>query len=91
MSFVYDYARPMVSVDIIVVNELVGKRKVLLIKRLNDPYKNSWALPGGFVDGNEGLLDAAIRELKEETSLDGLELKQFYSYGDPNRDPRGIR
>lgn len=88
MSFQYDYPRPAVTVDIILVSNSFP-RKVLLIKRLRDPFANCWAFPGGFVDEQEDLLVAATRELKEETSIEGIFLKQFKTYGTPYRDPRG--
>ena len=62
---------------------------VLLIQRENPPFQNYWALPGGFVDPNEDLEDAAKRELFEETSLEINQLNQFGAYGNPNRDERG--
>ena len=62
---------------------------VLLIRRKSDPFKGSWALPGGFVNENEPLVRAAARELYEETSISGLKLEQLGAYGDPGRDPRG--
>jgi 8-oxo-dGTP diphosphatase len=57
-----------------------------LIERKNPPY--GWALPGGFVDYGESLERAAVREAKEETSLDVKLIEQFHSYSDPRRDPR---
>jgi O-acetyl-ADP-ribose deacetylase (regulator of RNase III)/ADP-ribose pyrophosphatase YjhB (NUDIX family) len=59
---------------------------VVVIKRSNPPF--GWALPGGFVDYGESLEEAVRREMKEETGLDLLELKQFHTYSDPSRDPR---
>lgn len=85
----YEYPRPAVTVDVILLDETAGQRTVLLIQRRNDPFKGSWALPGGFVDEHEALVDAARRELEEETSLEVLHLIQFRAYGDPGRDPRG--
>jgi 8-oxo-dGTP diphosphatase len=79
----------MVTTDIIVFNTTIKQVYILLIKRQNDPYYNFWALPGGFVDKNEALLDCAKRELFEETGLKNLELEQFYTFGDKGRDPRG--
>lgn len=63
--------------------------KVLMVKRKKWPYQGCWALPGGFSDENETLLDAAKRELKEETSIDGLHIEHLGVYSIPNRDPRG--
>jgi ADP-ribose pyrophosphatase YjhB (NUDIX family) len=71
-------------VDVII--ELDG-RGIVLIQRKNPPY--GWALPGGFVDYGESLEDAAIREAKEETSLDVMLMRQFHTYSDPKRDARG--
>lgn len=89
MSYHYDYPRPAVTVDIIIFR-LNGKiPEVLLIQRANDPFKGSWALPGGFVDKDEPLELAAARELKEETNLEGILLTQMHAFGDPGRDPRG--
>jgi 8-oxo-dGTP diphosphatase len=62
---------------------------VLLIQRRYDPFRGTWALPGGFVEYGEDLTTAVEREVAEETSLDGLLFRQFKTYGDPRRDPRG--
>lgn len=63
--------------------------KVVLIKRLNNPYKDCWAIPGGFVDYGERVEDAAVREASEETSLEVELTKLVGVYSDPDRDPRG--
>ncbi len=64
--------------------------EVLLVKRKYDPFKASWALPGGFVtDQDETLDQAAVRELYEETNVSNVYLEQLYSFGDQGRDPRG--
>jgi len=74
-------------VDIIIkIKREDGQDGIVLIKRKNPPF--GWAIPGGFVDYGESLEEAAIREAKEETSLD-IQLKsQLHTYSDPNRDPR---
>jgi 8-oxo-dGTP diphosphatase len=61
---------------------------VLLIKRKYEPFKNCWAIPGGFVLENESLEEAVKRELQEETGITVNYLEQLYSFGEPNRDPR---
>ncbi len=73
---------PLVTVDIII--EVGGG--IVLIERKNPPH--GWALPGGFVDYGESLESAAVREAKEETSLDVVLTEQFYTYSDPSRDAR---
>ncbi len=67
---------------------LSGYFEVLLIKRRYPPFENSWALPGGGVESSEDLVDAARRELMEETGLVAEDLRQFKTYGTPGRDPR---
>ena len=88
MSFNYDYPRPAVTVDIIVIYK-DKQPKILLIQRKHAPFKGTWALPGGFLDMDEDLQTAALRELKEETHIENISLKQFKAYGAVNRDPRG--
>ncbi|MFQ5721393.1 MAG: NUDIX domain-containing protein [Candidatus Aminicenantales bacterium] len=81
------YKNPVPTVDIIIEMEKEdGKEGIILIKRKNPPF--GWALPGGFVDYGESLEQAAIREAKEETSLDVQLLYQLHTYSDPQRDPR---
>lgn len=77
------YRNPFPTVDIII--ELEG-HGIVLIKRKNPPY--GWAIPGGFVDYGESLEEAAVREAKEETSLDVTLQKQMHAYSKPDRDPR---
>jgi 8-oxo-dGTP diphosphatase len=62
---------------------------VLLVKRKKDPFKDKWALPGGFLEDEEPLEDGAKRELEEETGLKINSLKQLHTFGTPGRDPRG--
>jgi len=61
---------------------------VLLVQRKYEPFKNLWALPGGFVGENESLEEAVKRELSEETGIKLNYLEQLYTFGDPGRDPR---
>jgi 8-oxo-dGTP diphosphatase len=63
--------------------------KVLLIERTSDPFAGRWALPGGFVEMDESLDDAARRELREEAGLEDVFLEQLYTFGAVDRDPRG--
>ncbi len=79
-----------ITADTVLLTVRNGQLSVLLVERGNDPYKGHWALPGGFVDLNEDLDDAARRELAEETgvSLEPSHLEQLCSYGTPGRDPR---
>lgn len=80
------------SVDLSVFTIIDGKLQVLLIERGNHPSKGKWALPGGFIDTNESIDEAAARELLEETSVDisdGGYLEQVKTYGYPGRDRRG--
>lgn len=62
---------------------------LLLIKRRNNPFKDMWALPGGFVNTDETILEAALREMKEETGVEVPKLSFFNYYDTPDRDPRG--
>lgn len=87
--YCYDYPRPAVTVDIVLFECTENRIEVLLIKRGRPPFKGRWAFPGGFVDPDESLEDAARRELVEETGITGIELKQLGGFGDPGRDPRG--
>jgi len=79
----HDRLTPRVSVDIIIE---LDPDLVVLIERKNPPH--GWALPGGFVDYGESLEKASVREAKEETCLDVQLIEQFYTYSDPQRDPR---
>jgi len=76
---------PVLTVDTVVFHE----GKVLLVKRGVEPFKGKWALPGGRVECGERVEDAALRELKEETGIEGELVTLISVYSDPNRDPRG--
>lgn len=84
-----DYPKPSVTVDTIIFALDQDDIKILLIQRKYPPFAGKWAIPGGFVEINEALPIAAARELEEETGLKNVALTQFYSFGDPGRDPRG--
>lgn len=79
---VRQYRNPFPTVDIVIeINE-----GIVLIERRNPPF--GWALPGGFVDYGESLEEAAVREAKEETSLEVYDLRLLGCYSDPSRDSR---
>ena len=81
------FRNPVPTVDIIIeIQREDGKQGIVLIKRKNPP--DGWAIPGGFVDYGESLEEAAVREAKEETSLDIQLKKQLHTYSDPRRDSR---
>lgn len=82
------YERPSVTADVVLFAQYDDDLKVLLIRRKKWPYQGFWALPGGFVEMDETLEQAARRELREETGVDVGVLEQLYTFGDPGRDPR---
>lgn len=82
------YERPSVTVDVVLFALREDQLRVLLVRRKHWPYADHWALPGGFVDIDESLEEAAQRELFEETAASGVQLEQFHTFGDPGRDPR---
>jgi 8-oxo-dGTP diphosphatase len=88
MPYTYRYPHPAVTTDIVIFTIRQDELKVLLIKRALPPYKNEWALPGGFIKLDESLEEGARRELEEETGVRDVYLEQLYTFGDPNRDPR---
>lgn len=76
-----------VTVDVVIMTIVNNDLKVLLVKRVNEPFKNKWAIPGGFIRLSENLDDAALRVLKEKTSVQNIYLEQLYTFGDPLRYP----
>lgn len=89
MAHTYDFPRPALTVDLAIFTIRDGALQALLIRRKEAPFKGQWALPGGFVREREDLEAAARRELAEETSVADVYLEQLYTFGAPERDPRG--
>lgn len=93
------YDRPSVTTDVVLfaldktTNDIrhiaINGLQILLIKRASHPYKDKWALPGGFCKPNESIYQTAKRELKEETNVNNIALKLIGTYSDRFRDPRG--
>ncbi len=95
----YAFSNPAVTADIILFTltgddtagsdaEAFRHLQVLMIKRGDHPFMGKWALPGGFVERNEDVDEAAKRELKEETGVEDVYLEQLHTWGGPGRDPR---
>ncbi|MFA5830003.1 MAG: NUDIX domain-containing protein [Candidatus Gracilibacteria bacterium] len=81
--------KPAIATDSVIFTIIEDKLHVLLIERKNDPFKDKWALPGGFMEWEESTKQSAARELAEETGLKGVQLEQFGVFDKPGRDPRG--
>ncbi len=84
----YEYPRPAITVDNVILAKEKEEWYILLIQRKNEPFKDFWALPGGFVDADELIEKAALRELMEETGIAGINLEFLNYFDEPNRDPR---
>jgi len=87
-QFCYDYARPAVTADICFFTVVEDDLRILLIRRGEEPFKGSWALPGGFLREDETLDECAARELEEEAGISGAYLQAFATFSKPDRDPR---
>jgi 8-oxo-dGTP diphosphatase len=88
MAHAYQFARPALTVDIVVFGLDENDLQVMLVQRDLPPFEGQWALPGGFVRVEETLEEAARRELVEETGLKDIYLEQLYTFGAVERDPR---
>lgn len=88
-SFSYSHPRPALTVDAVLFSYTGNELKVVLIQRADDPFKNRWAFPGGFVEENETVEMAVEREVYEETNLNIGKYYQFYFASGAGRDPRG--
>ena len=82
------YDRPSVTVDVVIFTLQNGELHVLLVQRKRWPFEGRWAIPGGFINIDETLEQAARRELEEETGVHDIYLEQLYTFGNPRRDPR---
>ena len=82
------YSNPAVAVDAVALREGESGTEVLLIRRGGEPWKGRLAFPGGFVDYGEDPEHAVLRELEEETGVDGFDPVALAIHGDPDRDPR---
>lgn len=78
-----------VSVDCVIFGYTEGELKVALIQRKNAPFRGMWAIPGGFMEGDETVEETARRELEEETGIEKVYLEQFHVFSERGRDPRG--
>ncbi len=88
MPYTYEYPRPALTVDCVVFGVDEEGLKLLLVQRGHEPFKDCWALPGGFVDMAETTDAAALRELSEETGTQEVYLEQLYTFSAVDRDPR---
>ena len=90
-KYSYDYPRPALTTDVVLFGYdfIENNLNILLVQRANQPFRDRWALPGGFVDMDETVENCAKRELKEETNLEDIFLEQLQTFSKIDRDPRG--
>ncbi|MBR1688264.1 MAG: NUDIX hydrolase [Prevotella sp.] len=88
MKYHYKYPHPSVTTDCVIFGFDGVQLTVLLVERGIEPYKGRWAFPGGFLKMDESAEEGARRELLEETGLSTASVQQFYTFSDPQRDPR---
>lgn len=87
-SNILKYKHPAITVDVVLFTIMQDDLQVLLVQRREQPFASLWSLPGGFVQLDENLEQAALRKLKEKTNVDQVYLEQLYTFGDLKRDPR---
>ncbi|MES2513137.1 MAG: NUDIX domain-containing protein [Bacteroidota bacterium] len=88
LKYVYEYERPALATDCVIFGFDGGELKLLLIEREKEPFKNKWALPGGFVFIEETTEECARRILVEKTGVKHMFIEQLYTFSDTDRDPR---
>lgn len=88
-QYCYKYPRPEMTADCVVWGWRNGEAYVLLIRRVKEPFRDCWALPGGFMEMDESAEACAMRELREETGLCVPFVRQVGVFSSPDRDPRG--
>ncbi len=88
-SYTYEYPRPSVTTDCVIFGFDGKDLNILLVERGLEPFKGSWALPGGFLKMDETVEECAKRELQEETNVSNVFLEQFHTFSAVDRDPRG--
>jgi len=88
VPYTYTYPRPAVTADALVLARHEGTLRILLVRRLKDPFRGLWALPGGFANMEETLEHACLRELKEETGISLDKMEPFRVFDAVHRDPR---
>lgn len=88
LKYSYKYPHPAVTADCVILGFDGANIKILLVQRKGDPFKGSWAFPGGFMQIDETAEECACRELEEETGLKNVTFEQFHAFSAVNRDPR---